>query len=572
MGLVAFLSFISFSSFFGLLAVFFSLKEEKIKHEMKKKEKELSRKLFEVSFLNEISEKIGYSLSIDSVAQTIVTSIENLFRLSTVSYAVCSDNTINIKTFIKEPVGNGFIQSVKNIIISSLNGIDEKTKSFTVIDSSEKDSISSTALPFDTVPQSYFNIPLVVNNRVRGLINISSIQRNLFQEEDMSFLYKIVNQAVQAIGKLEAVIETEKGKTDSLIASLSSGAMLFLFHEKDVILSTINEAARKYLRLEEGVLDTKKIIASFGQSQSIQDRVGEVITHKKTAILNDVELFGKHFKIYISPVFYYDTREVIGASVTMQDVTLEKELEQLRENFTNMVVHELRAPLSAIKGASGLLQSGKLKQEDISKMLSVIYDSSQQGLSEISDLLDAAKLDAGRFTVKKELGDINELVAARAETFSYLGKEKGVVITYHTQAGIPRFLFDKERIGQVINNLFSNSIKYTHAGGRITVETMLNGAFLEVLVEDTGIGIPEEKIELLFSRYGQIGSAFKKDSTGLGLFISKGIVESHGGKIWLESKVGHGTKAYFTIPVVLQDEAFIPHDEKPSISQVKMVN
>jgi len=551
------------SGFFGILSIFYASRDEKTKKERESQKKELSRRLYESTILKDIAQTSAYSLNIELVAGAIVASIQNLFKLTTASYAIATEIQITINTRASQGIGPQYLENISKIIRDSLCGIDETKKTIPIKVFPAQYNIENTiSLPFDAVPLSYFNIPLIVNNRLRGLITISSHIPNIYQEEDMSMMYKIVNTAARSIGRLEEVIETEKGKTDSLIASLSSGAMLFMLEKNGLSISTINEAARIFLNLPAGYLETYMVLDRFGKTESILLHLQKVLTEKKTIVLNDIILSEKHFKLYISPVFYYDTKNVIGVSITMQDITMEKDLEALRENFTNMVVHQLRTPLTAIKGASNLLLNKNLNDKDYEKMLDVIKNSSEEGLNDIGSLLDAAKIDAGKFVLYKEMFDINSLVHQRAQEFLVLAGQKGITLNTNTQVGIPEFSFDPLRIGQVLSNLFSNSLKATPVGGTITIKTILNGGNLEVLVSDTGNGIPKDKIGLLFSKFGQIGNTANKDSTGLGLFISKGIVVEHGGKIWVESPVlssqsegeGKGTIVHFTLPIVKEKQ------------------
>lgn len=565
------------SGFFGILSIFYAFRDEKIKKERQEQKKELSRRLYESTILKDLTQVSAYSLNIELVAGAVVSSIQNLFKLTTASYAIVTEVQITINTRASQGISTQYLENISKIIRESLYGIDETKKIIPIKISPPQYNVeNTTSLPFDAVPLSYFNIPLVVNNRLRGLITISSHIPNIYQEEDMSMMYKVVNTAARSIGRLEEVIETEKGKTDSLIASLSSGAMLFMVEKNGLSLSTINEAARNFLDLPAGrqglptgSLETHIVLDRFGKTESILLYLQKVLSEKKTLVLNDIFIPEKHFKLYINPVFYYDTKDVIGVSITMQDVTAEKDLEALRENFTNMVVHELRTPLTAIKGASNLLLNKNLNDRDYEKMLEVIKNSSEEGLNDIGSLLDAAKIDAGKFVLYKEMCDINNLVHRRAQEFLVLAGQKGITLNTNTQVGIPEFSFDPLRIGQVLSNLFSNSLKATPVGGTIIIKTILQGGNLEVLVSDTGNGIPKDKIGLLFSKFGQIGNTANKDSTGLGLFISKGIVLEHGGKIWVESPVisvqvgeeGKGTTVHFTLPIVKEKH----EDERESL-------
>ncbi len=539
---------------FGLAAVFLSLRYERAKKELEAKQKELSRQLYELSILRSVQEKIGYSLSPKDIAETIATTAGNMFRLTSISYAIIDNKNIVLKTFLKEAVGDNFSKGVKNIVLSALYGIDESVKGLAIDEKVVKnDALLNNGVLFDGVPLSYFNIPLVLNNKLAGIITIASKDAHVYQDEDMSMLYKIVNQTQLAIGRLQTVIDTEKGKIDSLISSLRSGAMLFLLEEGKFRLMTINNAARNFLRLK-GEADTYEVLAAFGAKPSLITEIKEIVELRKSTFHRNLEIYGNHFNVYLTPVLSHATEAIIGVSLTMQDITVEKELEKLRESFTSMVVHELRAPLTAIKSASSMMLETELSDEDRKKMNTVIFDSTERLLQDVSELLDAAKVDAGKYELKLSKGSIENAIDNSIKTLTYLAKNKSISLVNDLKVPIPFFDFDSLRIEEVLNNLISNAIKYSHEGGSITISAKPTENYLQLEVKDTGVGIPTSKLSMLFSQFNQADSMRRGEGTGLGLYIAKVIVESHNGKIWIESKEGLGTSVFFTLPMINAQE------------------
>lgn len=537
---------------FALLSVYFSFREDKRKNQLKKQEKELQRKLYEAHLLNQITEKIGYSLNIETISETIALSVQNLFELSTVSYAIHEADSILIKTFKKENVPEDFCQKVSETIINAMSQIDPLIKSLGVENKIASFTERDSSLRFDAnqnlLPQSYFNIPLVVDNRFVGMINISSAKKGIYQDADMSLLYKIVNSAEQAIGRLHEVLETEKAKLNSLILSLPSGTILFELKKGSFDLSVINQAAKTFLKIEEepGVA---RVLSRFGPELPITDHIKDVIRDKKSIILRKSKIFDKTFTIYITPVFMHNTSDIIGVSIILRDMTLEEKIERIRADFTNMLVHELRAPVSAIKGASNLLMSQALEKREEDKMLNVISESATDMLATISELLDVARIEEGKFLIHKTRANIEKIISEHVDVFSYAAREKGIVINF-TPLGLEEFFFDPVRTGQIINNLVSNSIKFGRESGRLDIKIAQKPGEIEVLVADNGIGIPESRMPFLFTKFGQIYPDKSRESSGLGLYITKEIVEAHGGKIRIESKEGLGTQAYFTLPFI----------------------
>lgn len=239
----------------------------------------------------------------------------------------------------------------------------------------------------------------------------------------------------------------------------------------------------------------------------------------------------------------------------------EKEL-RLREDFTHMMVHELRSPLTAIKDSAQLIISSRsLKKSEKNKLVSIIEDQAKIMLDSVSSILDAAKIRSGRFTVQKIPGDIKKTVKESVQMFLPQAKNKKIKIITEFTENLPVVSFDPIRIEQIMNNLLSNSLKFTPEKGKITVSIRFdpakknNHSLIYINVSDTGIGIPKEKQGLLFSKFSQVNQKNHDDpqqpnpGTGLGLYITKGIIEAHGGSIYLNSEEGAGTTISFTLPV-----------------------
>ncbi len=162
-----------------------------------------------------------------------------------------------------------------------------------------------------------------------------------------------------------------------------------------------------------------------------------------------------------------------------------------------------------------------------------------------------------------ESANINELVSTKVEAFTYLASTKQITLDADIDTTLQPFNFDKMRVDQVITNLLSNSLKFTQANGHITIKTEQKGNEVVISVIDNGMGVPPGKQNLLFVPFSQMQSAFRRDGSGLGLYISRGIVESHGGKIWMTSIEGKGTTVAFSLPSDLKATAM---EEKTSSS------
>lgn len=528
--------------FFGTIAVFLSFREGETRKLLQEREEKHRQQLYQITILKEIQDRIGYELDLEKVVDVITASLRNLFSYSTASSLLLKEDRLVFKTYLEEKVSRNFIEHVKQAMLASLSAILGKPPALPV-----DESISGVVLDEQNTlpPASFFHIPLIVNDKVVGLINISSQKPGLYKESEMTILYQITHQAANALSRLEQVLTTEKGKIMAVIQSLSDG--IFMVDEQNRLL-VVNKAAKRLLGLINEKPTTLEVFAKIEGSLSISAKISQAISSGLSVEEKEVRLNDKIVYVLITPVFDTAENKAIGASVLLHDITLEKNLAQLKEDFTNMVVHELRAPLTSIRGASELLLTQEMGDEQQEKKLvDIIHSQAKKLLEDVSSLLDAAKLEAGKFTIQKSVTDLKELITEKVESFIPLAKTKGVELLAKIDENLPNIESDASRIGQVINNLISNSLKFTPEGGRIEVRAEFS-EYIRISVSDTGAGIPKEKQASLFSKFSQLAHK-EEGGTGLGLYISKGIIEAHGGTISLESEQGRGTTVSFTLPV-----------------------
>jgi signal transduction histidine kinase len=541
---------------FGITAVIFSVREERAIKKLVENEAKQKQRLYEITILKEIQDRIGYSLDVEKVIDVITSSLDGLLRYSAASAIIVKNENLLFKTHLQEAVNRSFIESVKTSMLHSIGVLLQTSPGSEV-----QENIAGA--PFDDLSQekiqSFFHIPLIVNDRVVGLMNISSTKPNQYTEEEMTMLYKIADLASQALSRLENILSVEKGKLMAMIGSLADGVFMVDINSQ---LTVINNAAKEFLHVEKENPSTLDILSSLPNSYNFGAKIQKAINHKRVIEEKEMPVGEKVFQIFITPVFDVSVtteKKVIGVSVLLHDITLEKSIAQMKEDFTNVMVHELRSPLTAIKASTDLLLSGEpgatddkkneLTAEERHKLNSLISQQSRKMLDEIAFILDAAKLEAGLFTLQKTSGDLKALIESKATFFSAVAHEKFVNLSLAIDPSLPSFSFDQAHVGQVVNNLISNSLKFTPSGGTIKISAKPAIGNVVVSVSDTGVGIPKEKQSLLFSKFGQFNSAHGTNGTGLGLYIVKGIVEAHGGTVKLESEEGKGTTITFTLPL-----------------------
>ena len=220
-----------------------------------------------------------------------------------------------------------------------------------------------------------------------------------------------------------------------------------------------------------------------------------------------------------------------------------------REEIVAVVSHDLRNPVAAVKMLSrAILGTATNSGEATTEKVELIAQAAEQMDTLIRDLLDVNRLDAGRLVISPVAEEPLDLLMDSVQTLRPLLDERGVTFDIQLEANLPKVLADRERIQQTLSNLIGNSIKFSSRGSKIVLMARNDSDSVVISVLDTGRGIPHDQLPRVFDRYWQ-SSRTDRQGAGLGLAIAKGIVEAHGGKIWVESKPGEGTTVSFTLPI-----------------------
>jgi signal transduction histidine kinase len=233
---------------------------------------------------------------------------------------------------------------------------------------------------------------------------------------------------------------------------------------------------------------------------------------------------------------------------------LYRELELASDNksqFVTNMSHELRTPLNAIIGFSEVLHEqmfGELNERQVAYVSDVLA-AGKHLLSLINDLLDLAKIEAGRMELQLSEVAIPEVLRAAVSMHTERASRGGIELVLSTKPDEITITADERRLRQVVFNLVSNAVKFTPAEGWVNVSATVADGEVEIQVSDTGLGIPTEDLETIFEEFEQTEAGKKIEGTGLGLPLSRKLVELHGGRLWAESQPGHGSTFHCTLPI-----------------------
>jgi len=365
---------------------------------------------------------------------------------------------------------------------------------------------------------------------------------------------KLIDEKSQAAAEVQKKFQKtlgEKKKTEAIVRSVASGVVV-VNNNGEVML--MNPAAEKLLNttkeekigkpLTEGA--KKEQLFSMAKSTSLS---GET----------DIEIDGQEDTKKIlrssSAVIEDENGQTVGMVMVLNDVTKQKELEEIKTEFISNVTHELRNPIGAIKQSISVIleeTAGPLTEPQ-KKFLSNAKRNLERLGCLIDDILDLAKLEAKNMEINPQPMTIETPIDEVCETLDTWTKNKEISLIKNIQSNLPHVYFDPDRMTQVLMNIVSNAIKFTPKGGSITISAKLSEKKdqVEIDIADTGVGIPKNDLPKIFGRFQQASnkSSGDKSGTGLGLTIAQEIIHLHKGKITVDSEENKGTTFTFTLPL-----------------------
>jgi two-component system phosphate regulon sensor histidine kinase PhoR len=350
----------------------------------------------------------------------------------------------------------------------------------------------------------------------------------------------------------------ERERIDNIIRYMAEGLVVVDAKGKIVML---NPVAQRLLGIKKDAIGVP--LSKTVKDEHLLSLVKNIMPDKEGGIQKDVELLSpdestrKVLRTSSAVVEDYNGRTV-GMVTILNDITRQKEIEKMKTDFVANVSHELRTPLSTIQQNIALLIEGLpgALNETQMKFLSITQNNIKRLKRLISDLLDSAAIEAGKFKLKISKVDINEIINNVVTFLSRWAKTKDISMQTDLPPGSEVLEMDKDRIEQVLTNLISNAVKFTPEGGKILISSIVRepteqipqGA-IEISVRDSGPGIAPGDIERIFEKFERAGAVSPGvGGTGLGLSICKEILRMHGGRIWVESKLTEGSEFSFLLP------------------------
>ena len=364
-------------------------------------------------------------------------------------------------------------------------------------------------------------------------------------EESKKALVNILEDVEEARGKAEE----EKNKTLAVITNFADGLLVF---DKEGKLSLMNPQAEDFFKMRGKEIIDKAIIelGTFPIIKPVVTLVGKEI---KGIFRKEIQI-KENLVLEVSTIPIMKEEEKMGTLVILHDITREKMIERMKTEFVSLSAHQLRTPLSAIKWTLRMLLDGDLGPilKEQREFIEKTYKSNERMINLINDLLDVTRIEEGKYLYKPVLTDFEPICQFVINSYREEVERRKLKIEFKKpEKKLPRVKVDVEKIRLAIQNLLENAIRYTKSGGEISVSLRDLKKEIEFSVRDTGVGIPKDQQARVFTKFFRAANVIRMETegSGLGLFITKNIVETHGGRIWFESEEGKGTTFYFTLPV-----------------------
>ena len=391
--------------------------------------------------------------------------------------------------------------------------------------------------------QALLYVPLTVPpDRVIGVLGVSNqVSAQAFSERDVFLLSAMADYVAVAIenARLLSAAESERSKLQAVLNDVAD-AVVVLDQDKRVLLC--NPAARRCFGIDASPV-AGRALSELVRSQALLDLFERPPAPGQPARAEVQAGDNRTLQAQVSAI------EGIGYAAVMQDITHFKELDRVKSEFVSIVSHDLRTPLTTIRGYVELLGHFGPLNERQTEFVGRALRSIKMIADLIGDLLDVDYIEAG-LEWEASLCRMDDIVRLVTETFYTIAADKRHTLSVSISPGLPPVMGNARRLEQVVLNLVGNAVKYTPEGGKINVTLQVDGPYLVLDVTDNGIGIPPEDQPYVFDKFYRVQSDATAGiaGTGLGLSIVRSIVEKHSGRVWVESKPGQGSKFVVLLP------------------------
>ncbi len=522
----------------------------------------LKSQIRELTFLHETSQVLTATLDPDDVLRSLMTQVRDYFQVEAASVALLEEETgdavfrIAVGKAAEEVVGlrMGPGEGVVGWVI--------RTGQPELVPIAHDDERFYTGIDdtTDFYAHTMLAIPIKIKDQTIGVIEVLNPAAGGFDTDARRLLLAVADLAAVAIRNAELYerVRQAERRYESLFSESTDPIVVLDLEGR--ILNLNQRMVEMLAQPREQLLDSDicDLLETGGQEcraaiQQIRDgQSTKVATSLQVLVPYDQQ--ARSLETTMAKIDY-GGRDAI--QWVWHDISERVALEQMREDLTHMIVHDLRNPLGSMTSSLQLIYNAFVEHDQtlpLMKLLGIAMRSGQKLYRLIDSLLDLGRMEAGETELKKTFVSPESLVQEAMEQVHPLTLTKGQTLSAQLAPNLPRVLADEALILRVLTNLMDNAIKFTSFGGKITVGVELIEGELEFSVQDTGLGIPDQDRQRIFDRFVRLESADGVKGTGIGLAFCKLAVEAHKGRIWVESEAGHGATFYFTLPLEVDIE------------------
>lgn len=512
-----------------------------VRREVRRSTASLEKRVDEMEALIKLGRTVNSSLDTDSVLTSVVTAAVELTGAEEGQLLLLDEETSELYMRAGRNFEENFARTFRLPVKDSIAGQVIHTGQPISFCQDSPSKIKTAYLVYALI-----YVPLRIGERVVGVLGVDNRQnKRPFTQQNELIMSVLADYAVIALENAKAFesTEQERQKLDSTLTNIQDGVIL-LDPEQNILL--INPAARKAFGLGFKDLTGEPVLQALSNNEFavILPSIIDNPLKQHEMLFED----GRVFNTQYVPI------PEIGAVVTFEEITHLKMLDRLKSDFIHTISHDLRSPLTAIMGYVELLGRVGPLNEQQQQFVKHVQNSAQNITSLINDLLDLGRIEAGFDTRKDEVA-FETILRYTLDNLNQQIIEKGQSLNLSVQDGLPSLRGNPIRLRQLVDNLLVNAVKYTPAGGVLTVNLFSEDGQIILEVIDTGLGIPATDQPHIFEKFYRASNTPKNaPGTGLGLAIVKSIVDNHDGRIWLESSVGKGSKFVVVLPVYKADE------------------
>lgn len=506
-----------------------------IRREIKRTTTSLERRVSELETLVKLGRAVTSTLDLDSVLTNVVAAAVELTGAEEGSLLLLDEAGDELYMKASHNFEEGFARSFRLPVRDTLAGKVIRTGKPLVLNEAEPQKIMTAYLI-----HALIYVPLRLQHRVIGVLGVDNrTPQYIFSDHhalQMSVLAEYASIAIEN-AHLYQISETERIKFEATITNIENGVMI-LDSEQRILL--VNPAMRAAFGLNSAIVDGQPVLDAVPHpdlrallSQNIQ---GRSKCHEIT--FDDGRVFsGLHTSI-----------PGVGSAITMQDITYLKRLDRLKSDFVHTVSHDLRSPLTAVLGYTELLGRIGTLNDQQSEFLDRIKASVQNITALVNDLLDLSRVEAG-FDARGESVQLGEVLRLTLDNLQNQIDEKKLHLHLELAFNLPPAQGNPIRLRQMLDNLVGNAIKYTPSGGDIYIKVRPEESQIIIQVTDTGPGILPADQPYIFDKFYRASNIpADVNGSGLGLAIVKSIVDSHSGRVWVESQINQGSTFFVVLP------------------------